>query len=257
MTGIYKIENLINGKIYIGQAIDIEKRWEYHKTYLRHNKHCNKYLQRAWNKYEEENFKFEVIEECSEELLNEKEIYWIDYYNALYNKSGYNLTVGGKSTFGYKHIKETRKKLSIINKKRFSNPANHHLFGKHHTEETKEKIRQNHLGKKASFETKQKQSKLHKGTIWINNGIITKMIKPDYFYIYEQQGYVKGRGKDTSDIVNRIKILQYDLEGNLIREFNSISDATKSLNKVGSLIGECVRGNRKTAYGYIWKRSAN
>lgn len=257
MTGIYKITNLLDNKVYIGQALNIDKRWKEHQAALKHNKHQNKHLQNAWNKYGEENFKFEVIEECIKYLLNEEGIKYVKYYNANNVYFGYNQTIGGESTFGYKHTDKTKAKLSSINKKRLANPENHPLYGKHHTEETKEKIRQDHLGTKASLETRQKQSKVHKGTIWIHKGKITKMIHPEDLPIYTEQGFIKGRGENTSDIVNRVKVIQLDLEGNFIREFNSIKDATQYFNKVGSLIGACIRGNRKTAYGYIWKRSTD
>ena len=91
MIGIYKITNNINGKIYIGQSIDIKKRWETHKyyTYKKDTK-----LQKAFTKYGISNFTFEVLEECSKELLDEKEIFWIKYFNSF--EDGYNMTLGGQ-----------------------------------------------------------------------------------------------------------------------------------------------------------------
>ena len=89
--GIYKITNLINGHSYIGQSICIEIRWKNHKCY---DKECKDYpLYRAFRKYGIENFSFEIIEECEPNLLNEKEIYWINFYNTYLN--GYNQTSGG------------------------------------------------------------------------------------------------------------------------------------------------------------------
>ena len=94
--GIYKIENLINGSIYIGQSIDIEKRWSTHISILNQNNHYNAHLQNAWNKYGSENFKFSIIEECKQFELNDREIYWINKYDSFIN--GYNLTPGGGNT---------------------------------------------------------------------------------------------------------------------------------------------------------------
>lgn len=94
--GIYKIENLINGSIYIGQSIDIEKRWSTHISILNQNNHYNAHLQNAWNKYGSENFKFSIVEECKQFELNDREIYWIDKYDSFIN--GYNLTHGGGNT---------------------------------------------------------------------------------------------------------------------------------------------------------------
>lgn len=96
MIGIYKIENKVNGKVYIGQSNNIEVRWTNHRSELKHNCHHNKILQRAWNKYGSENFDFIIIEECKLDELNSKEIYWIEHFNS-YN-FGYNLTFGGNGT---------------------------------------------------------------------------------------------------------------------------------------------------------------
>ena len=98
--GIYKIENKINKKIYVGQSINIEKRWKEHKYLLTINKHHNKHLQNAWNKYQEKNFVFSIIEECNQNFLNDREQYWINKLNS-YN-DGYNLDKGGDGILGYK-----------------------------------------------------------------------------------------------------------------------------------------------------------
>lgn len=90
MIGIYKIENLLNKHCYIGQSIDILRRWRQHRSDY---KVYNTSLYAAFKKYGLENFSFEVIEECKPEELNDKEIYWIQYYDSY--KNGYNQTTGG------------------------------------------------------------------------------------------------------------------------------------------------------------------
>ena len=97
MMGIYKIINNINGKIYVGQSVDIAKRWSSHKTEFKKQKYDTK-LYRAIAKYGLENFTLEVIEECAQNKLDEREVYWIEYYDS-YHK-GYNETLGGQG-FGY------------------------------------------------------------------------------------------------------------------------------------------------------------
>lgn len=95
MIGIYKITNKINGLVYIGQSVNIKRRWNNHKSvYNNPNDHCyENYLYRAMRKYGIENFKFEVIEECDAQELNNREKYWIQYYDSYHN--GYNETCGG------------------------------------------------------------------------------------------------------------------------------------------------------------------
>lgn len=95
MTGIYKITNKINGKVYIGQSIDIFSRWKWHKTHLKNTTAIHK----ALNKYGIENFTFEILEETplDKDYMNEREIYYVSFFDS-YNK-GYNETLGGNSSF--------------------------------------------------------------------------------------------------------------------------------------------------------------
>ena len=74
ICGIYRIHNNINGKDYIGQAIDIYHRWQQHKA-----RYDNCAIHRAITKYGIDNFTFSILEECQVEQLDEKEIYWINY----------------------------------------------------------------------------------------------------------------------------------------------------------------------------------
>lgn len=98
VIGIYKITNLINGKSYIGQSVDIYRRWKQEKDESKNiNSHGYDYpLMRAFRKYGIDNFEFEILEECNIESLNEKEIYWINFYNTFFD--GYNQTLGGDTT---------------------------------------------------------------------------------------------------------------------------------------------------------------
>lgn len=96
MTGIYKITNLLNGHCYIGQSIDIQRRWIHHKNYPLASSDYPLY--RAFQKYGINNFSFEVLEECAIEDLDSKEIAYIRYFNSY--KDGYNQTEGGSGTTG-------------------------------------------------------------------------------------------------------------------------------------------------------------
>jgi len=92
--GIYKIENLVNHKIYIGQSIEIERRWQKHL-----NANDDFLIHKALRKYGKENFSFTILEECNKEELNEKENYWITYYNCII-PNGYNMINGGSNGAG-------------------------------------------------------------------------------------------------------------------------------------------------------------
>lgn len=97
-TGIYKITNQINKKIYIGQAQDIQRRWRDHRTDAKNctdSKNLKNPLYQDIKKYGIDNFIFEIIETCSLEELNDKERYWISYYDSFHN--GYNRTEGGQN----------------------------------------------------------------------------------------------------------------------------------------------------------------
>lgn len=78
MIGIYRIKNLVNDKSYYGSSKNIEKRWKTHLNQLRNKKHINCILQNAWNKYGENNFIFEIVEECELEKLFDTEQKYID-----------------------------------------------------------------------------------------------------------------------------------------------------------------------------------
>ncbi len=122
-SGIYKIENLENGKVYVGSTTALERRWNEHIYNLRKNKHANAHLQSSFNKYGEEKFKYIIIETCDTKQLIEREQYWMDELNVI-NK-GYNICPF----------------------------ADLHLL----TDETKEKISKAHLGKHTSIETEWKK----------------------------------------------------------------------------------------------------
>lgn len=103
LTGIYKITSPTN-KVYIGQSTDINKRWKIHiGLYIENSK-----LGRSLLKYGFENHKFEIIEECNVEQLNEREIYWGIYYDVL-GPNGLNLRLGDANGLC---SEETKQKIS-------------------------------------------------------------------------------------------------------------------------------------------------
>jgi group I intron endonuclease len=215
-TGIYKIISP-SGKVYIGQSINIEKR---KKQYIKLDKTCiGPKLYNSLIKYGFNNHIFEIIEECSIGYLDEKEVYWKQYYLNI-NKNNWEMVLfceiydkggGPKSS-------ETKLKQSISQKINLSKP------------EVKEKRK---INCKIAANRPGVQEKAVKNTDWekrelnrLKNTDYTKMKKP---------------------------VIQFDLEGNIIREWGGFVDVKNTLKYDPSAIRKCCVGKIKTAYGYVWK----
>ena len=159
--GIYMIQNKVNGKMYIGQAVDIEgERWIRHRSELRGGYHVNKHLQRSWNKYGEMNFEFSILLECEETQLNTYEQYYIFELMAYDSRVGYNKTYGGDSG---RPTEEARKKLSEAKK------------GKTLSEEHRKRISEGSKGKTLCKEHREKLSEAHKGKNNPNSKLVVQI----------------------------------------------------------------------------------
>ena len=175
-SGIYKWTNKLTNDIYIGQSIDLSKRFirYFNVSYL--NNRNTLIISRALIKYGYSNFSLEILEYCNVEDLTKREQYYFDKLNPKYNtlkiagsSSGHKLTEETKmkiskslkgvytkeksALYGNTHTEET-KKLMSLKKTKENNP----LFNKNHTEETKELMKQKALGRKHSEETILKMS---------------------------------------------------------------------------------------------------
>jgi len=154
VCGIYLIRNKINGKCYVGQSIDIEKRFNQHKKLT-----GSGYIKNAIVKYGIDNFYYSILEECERDLLNERECVWIQELNTIV-PNGYNLTSGGgQGTFV---SEETRGKQSAASKGRFDGEDNP-FYGRKHTEETKQMIGRANSGRVRSKEENLIMSELLSG----------------------------------------------------------------------------------------------
>lgn len=223
MIGIYKITNLINGKIYIGQSIDIERRFWDHRC-ISHE--SNRHLKHALQKYGKENFKYEVLEECQESELDVRERYYIETL-----KPEYNVTNGGQDSLR-RYPEEVREKISEKSKEQWNNMTDeerqrrisHNLTGHRRgytmSEETKAKIRDKNLGKKQSLETieKRKQTMLKK----------------------KQNGY----RQTNSSHMKKVKCIETD------EVFKSVKDAAESIGANPSSVSSMLKGRQKTVRGF-------
>ena len=136
-SGIYKWTCTPTGKIYIGSAKDIQKRYREHLYTLRGGKHVNIYLQRSWNKYGESAFTFDVIELVLSSFRLEREQYWLDTLRPFDRKKGFNISPTAGTSLGSKYPEGRGRKW---------------------TPEQREEQRQRKLGKPFTEEHKQRMS---------------------------------------------------------------------------------------------------
>ena len=186
MIGIYKITSP-SGKVYIGQSVNIEKRFKQYKSI--YNSRLQIALNNSFQKYGVENHIFEILEVCAIELLNERERYYQDLYDVL--KKGLNSKLTTSKDKTGKLSNETKKKISEKIKNRevpehVKEMLRTNFLGRKHTEASLEKMRKNNaranLGKKASDETRRKLSmnnSRHNSKLVINiqTGIFYNSIK--------------------------------------------------------------------------------
>jgi group I intron endonuclease len=136
-SGIYTIKSLHNEMVYVGSSSNVHKRWAEHRSYLKADKHPNRYLQNTYNKHGYGCFEWEVVESCKVQELLERETYWISTLDSY--KNGYNLIETPiQGNRGFKHTEETKKIMS--EKKKGLRPS----VAKFSDEEVKE-IRQKYL----------------------------------------------------------------------------------------------------------------
>lgn len=238
---IYGIENLINGKLYIGATKrNLSKRKYEHKLRLRTNKHKNSYLQNSWRKYGESEFRFFILEDgfTSLQELNDAENFWITILGTHFKNIGYNLVRddGGSKIFS----KDTIEKISKNNAKYWKGKtlSEDHKRNAVNNRDYKNGEEHSHYGLKYNDEWRNNISKGRKGKC---------VGKENPFY-----------GKDHSkEVLNRLSkanstpVNQYDKNGNFIKEWDSIKSAEKKL-KVFNITKVC-KGRQKTAGGFIWK----
>ncbi len=159
LVGVYKITCTPNNKIYIGSSKNIQFRIKTHFNKLELNKHINPHLQYAYNLYGKDNFIFEIIEECEELNLLNREQFWMDS-TLCYNKNiGFNNCIKADRPLGYRHTEEAKERMSKLK------------LGTKQSQETIHKRRLKKIGSKHSEETKRKISNANSGN---KNGMFGK-----------------------------------------------------------------------------------
>lgn len=157
--GIYKFTNKIDGKVYIGQAVDIDVRYHRHIC-AAFNRNEDNYFYCSLRKYGLDSFNFEILIECPIENLDYWEIFYIKYYCSNDSRFGYNLTEGGRSgTYGYKWTEEQKENQRQVQKQV--------MLDYFQSEKGKEQARNHSIcmkGRKQSKETIEKRRNSLKGT---------------------------------------------------------------------------------------------
>lgn len=228
--GIYKITNP-NGRVYVGQSIDIKRRYTQHKNPKESKK--QKILFRSFKKYGIENHQFEIIEECSLDQLDEKELYWGAYYKVL-GGNGLNCRLGkGRGIVS----DELRERMKISNKGKKNKPILQYNLKGEFIKEWK-----SILEAELSFSLKNKSN--------ISACCLGKQ-KTAWGYIWkfkENKIIRKIEGVKVGHLIE-----QYSLEGKFIKEWKNVNQICKELNFSFSTIYECLNKKYKTANGFMWK----
>ena len=166
MSGVYKILNLLNGRVYIGSTINFRKRYNHHFYFLNANKHRNQFLQNDFNKCGVENFIFEILEISDRNEICSREQIWLDQYFD-HQKQCYNINPKADSRLGIKLSENTKKTIGDLARKRMLDPNTRQKLinsAKEYWSEPKncKKMSELHQGMKHSEETKQKISLVQK-----------------------------------------------------------------------------------------------
>jgi group I intron endonuclease len=221
---IYITKNLINGKKYIGKDSYNDP------NYLG----SGALLLEDIKIYGKENFKKEILEQCTKENLGEREEYWIDYFNAVKLKNFYNIR--SKTSGWYNKDLNPEKYNYVIKKIGDSNRGNPRPWLTNN-QERKDKLRAANIGKPKPE----------------GFGEIIRQKATGRIYTDEHKQRISEGKLGKPHPKSGKHVLQLDKEGNIIQEHNSIEEAAKYIGKKRSNISCCLTGVSKTAYGFQWK----
>jgi len=282
--GIYKILNTVNGKFYVGSAVNIWKRWNLHLHYLRHGKHHSRHFQRAFVKYGEPAFQLEVLETVlpMRSALLEREQFYLDTLKPFRN-SGYNVCRKADSALGVKRSDETRLKISrsrqgkpswnkgkkrppfsVEWKKNMARPGESNPFhGKKHSAETKATI---------SRKTKERMSDPTKNYFYDKhfsgeaNWMYGKTHSPEARtkiaaasrgrkHSDESRALMSATRKGVPIEGNRKAVIQLK-DGVEVERFAGVQIAAQAIGRSITSLSACLHGKTHTCAGFQWRLAA-
>lgn len=255
LIGIYKITNLLNNKCYIGQSINIEKRWYEHryKAFAYNDISFNSPLHLSFRKNGLENFSFEVLEECLNEELDIKEKFYIEKFKSIV-PNGYNISSGGQATRGEpKNCLDCGKSLNRQNKTGLCFDC----YRSSRKVDLPEKLELAKLIKEKGFAGAGRLFNVSPTCIRrkCKEYNIPNTIKEVIAWYNKQVGIVEEKKKEKKLKNFGRKVAQIDLKTNeIVNIFESANAAARSLEKIkGNHITEVCNGKSKQAYGFKWK----
>lgn len=209
---IYKITNKQDGKIYIGKSkTTVQGRWQGHlrdcAKYIQQNKNSSK-LYNAMKKYGIDSFEIEQIDQCPYEELDDRERYWISKLDSRNPTVGYNICKGGECGPGgprfanHRHSEETKQQMSLSRRgENNSNYGNHRVMPEEEKQKHANPGESNGMyGKKHSEESKELNRQAHLGLIWMTDGKSNVHIHPEAEWMYKSAGYCRGMTKNKKNI---------------------------------------------------------
>lgn len=257
--GIYKFQNLITKEVYIGQSVNLEERYQRHqRDFITGTTDFYKGVQQwGWN-----NFSYEILELCSKDDLNNRESYWIDFYDSFYN--GYNETKGGSNKWSVNE--DDIKKLYLIglSPKEIQNKLNIGLstvykyiscYPEFQATQSVNEIFQ--YSTQGEFIQKWASRKEAARNLHIDPAAIGKAISGERQsaggFLWRSNYYDHIPLAEISKLKSSMAVCQYDQNLNLINTFKTAAHAARAVNGDASLIRRvCKKGLNYSAYGYKW-----
>lgn len=214
-----------SGKIYIGQAKNLRERYN---EFMRPNhRYAGEAIENARKKYPDfTKWKYQILEECEEEKLNEREQYWIEYYDSNNSQKGYNLTLGGDGNNGYSLPEEAKTKISTALKGKYTGELNPN-YGRHLTPEQRE--------------CRSYNAKFGAGA-WQKE----KAAEEEARLANEE------RVRQKEKKLRKKKIMSIDIETGEVERFDMLSQVIKKYNYNKATIQRILKGQAITAYGKYW-----
>ncbi len=277
-SGIYALYNTYNGKLYVGSSVNMYQRVRRHFSELNSGKHYNIHLKRAYDKYKDSIIPIVLELVDNRDNLIEREQYWLDYFKSYKKEKGYNICMIADRLTGIKRTDAEKNHLSNLYKGvKKSEETKHKMSesrkGIQYSEETLKRMSESHIGNNLTEEAKEKLRNINIIPVyqysldgifikeWIsaadaerNGGFdqsaIRKCCKDK---LHKHKGFIwKNEYFDKLELKSN-KIIQKNLNNEIIKIWDSINNICDTLNFKASGIYQCCVGHWDKYKGYKWE----